>query len=229
MKTRFAMTAMTLAGFAASASANPTITEIYIGLPGEDGTADWFEITNFTGSTLTYGDNELFYDDESADFADADALPAFTLLDGESLVVLLDDAPEDLTDFDTVWGTGINRVGIDGAGLGQSGDAVTLFDGPSNIIASAAVVPESVSMPTAPANPLLQLQTFDTLNGGRSELGDSGVFSSNTFQNEDIISTDPPTVLDVALIGSPGFAIPEPATAAALALLGVVGLRRRNA
>ncbi|MEM9752582.1 MAG: hypothetical protein AAF916_04275 [Planctomycetota bacterium] len=230
MKTRLAMTALAFAGFAASASANPTITEIYHGLPGNDGTADWFEITNFTGSTLTYGAGELFYDDESADFSVADPFPAFTLLDGESLIVLLDEfidtdpangIADAIDEFESVWGSGIAAVTVDGSGLGQGGDAVTLFDSSGNILDSAAYVPEDTS--AGPVSPLLQLQTWDILNGGRSELGVNGAFQSNLFDNDGFGGTE------VQLIGSPGLAVPEPASAAVLALLGAAALRRRSA
>ncbi|MEM1026888.1 MAG: PEP-CTERM sorting domain-containing protein [Planctomycetota bacterium] len=236
MKVRNAMSAMTLAGLAATASAQPTITEIYNGLPGNDGTADWFEITNLTGATLTYAAGDLLYDDESADFSVADPFPAFTLLDGESLVVLLDEnidtdpangVADAIDEFETVWGSGIATVTVDGSGLGQGGDAVTLFDAAGTILDSAAYVAEDDS--AGPVNPLLQLQTWDILNGGRSQLGIDGAFQSNAFDNDSGTFGPPDTPVSVQLIGSPGVAIPEPATAAALVLLSGLALRRRSA
>ncbi|CAN0460638.1 unnamed protein product, partial [Ectocarpus fasciculatus] len=68
MNTQRALTALAIAGLATTASAQLDITEVYIGgLPGPDGTADWFELTNTGGTTLTYGAGDLVYDDESRD------------------------------------------------------------------------------------------------------------------------------------------------------------------
>ena len=73
---------------ATTAQANPLwrVTEIYAGISGEDGTNDWFELTNvgsMPGDTGT-----LFYDDESADILEAGQLDSFILAPGESAKTL---------------------------------------------------------------------------------------------------------------------------------------------
>ena len=114
------------------------ISEIHPGQNGTDLTVDWFEITNIGTASWVQGvDANLYYDDESANAADAVAITGLTdIQPGESVIVLISDAGQDSpasAQFDTVWGAVTDLTGVeighatDGAGLGGGGDAVTLF------------------------------------------------------------------------------------------------------
>lgn len=112
-----------------------TITEIFPGQTGEDLTADWFELRNDGNITYTSVSDTLFYDDESADPTEADAVIGLTELPpGATAIVLVTDTPEDTTVFRQVWGpvidlTGVAIAYVDGSGLGGGGDAVALWLG----------------------------------------------------------------------------------------------------
>lgn len=224
MKMRTATSMLALAGFGAltaTASAQLEITEVYIGgLSGDDGTVDWFELTNFGSATESFAAGDLVYEDESRDPLDFADLPAFTLASGESWVFLLDDNADALTDFDALWGTGINRGLVDGSGLGGSGDEANVY------VAGQADPFDSFLYASQDASAsLFGTRTFDALNGGFSMVGVNGAFASNTFANDQVI----PGQTDISLIGSPGVAVPEPATAALLGLGAAAMLRRRSA
>ncbi|MEO1090948.1 MAG: DUF3616 domain-containing protein [Pseudomonadota bacterium] len=112
------------------------ITEIWPGQDGADLTEDWFEITNVgSGAWIAGVDGELFYDDESSAPADATPITGLTRIDpGTSAVVVVSGDPADVARFDNVWGEVVSLIGVevgrtDGSGLGQGGDAVTLYVG----------------------------------------------------------------------------------------------------
>ena len=130
------------------------VTEAWVGQEGPDLTADWFEIRNVgTVAWVAGTDPDLFYDDESSAPEEADLITGLTRLDpGERAIVLIDDAADAVATFRSVWGPVIDLTGVeigltDGAGLGQSGDAVTLFVGTpaADTIVDTAVVPASPS------------------------------------------------------------------------------------
>lgn len=108
------------------------ITEIWPGNePGANLTADWFEIAN-TGDAAWNAsvDGPLFFDDESADPGAADELMGVSSIAPGETVVFVDD--DTISEFLEVWSDSIDLDGVQigtfaGAGLAQSGDAVTLF------------------------------------------------------------------------------------------------------
>ncbi len=117
-------------------SANLVVTEIFPGQSGNDLTEDWFEIKNTGAVAWVSGtDPDLFYDDESADSADAVIIQNISdIQPGESVIVVLTANPADVTTFENVWGEVLDlsnvQVGYaDGSGLGGGGDAVTLWLG----------------------------------------------------------------------------------------------------
>ena len=123
-------------GLAVPAASGLVITEVFSGQAGDDLTADWFEIKNTGDEAWIPGeDPELYYDDESAEPADADLIQGLTRIEpGASAIVLITDNPDDTTAFSNVWSAVIDLTGIeigytDGAGLGGGGDAVTLWLG----------------------------------------------------------------------------------------------------
>lgn len=118
------------------AQINLQITEIFSGQSGTKLTADWIEIKNEGSTAWTSGvDADLYYDDESADFADASIITGITdIQPGEYVIVVLSDDPLDVTTFKNVWAPVANLTGIeigisDGKGLGGGGDAATLWMG----------------------------------------------------------------------------------------------------
>ncbi|MEO1535989.1 MAG: hypothetical protein AAFS11_10605 [Planctomycetota bacterium] len=203
------------------------VTEIFPGITGEDGTNDWFEITNTGAVALDTG--TLFWDDDGPNQADGAFLDSFVLAPGESAVFLVadsltsieDDSPQNnaadvITQFTNVWGN-VANVGITNGGgnLSQNGDSV-------NISADGGLTfPVSAVFPSGFAN---SGATVDFVSGSPvdSVLGVNGAFVSNGFFNDNIGPGDGYT-----LIGSPGV-IPAPASAALLGLGGLAAARRRR-
>ena len=134
MRTLTAVMVATLA--ANTASAALLVTEVYPGIPGPDGTQEWFEI--FNNGNAAESVTGLFFDDESADPTVDDAINlvgGLTMLNpGDTLIVLNDagaDATDEINTFEAFWGiSGLNYGFIDnGAGLNDDGDGVFVFDG----------------------------------------------------------------------------------------------------
>ena len=218
---KLALPAIASAGFfTATASANLQITEVWTGLSGEDGTADWFELTNFGASPIDTGD--FYYVDDEALFAEASQLDSFVLAPGESAIFLTDDgAADDVTyanaieEFLALWGAVANVGYSNGGGnLGQGGDEVNIFDASETII-------ETVSYASSG-----DLATFDDSDGdgttALSVVGVNGAYESNVFFNDNLgLPND-----EATMIGSPGV-VPEPASLALVGIGGLALLRRR--
>ncbi len=119
---------------------NLVITEIFPGQEGTDLTEDWFEIHN-TGNKawVASTDGDLYYDDDSADASAADIIQGITDIDPNERVIILvtDNANGEVATFNTIWSPVVDLTGIkigytDGSGLGDGGDAVTLWIGDPN-------------------------------------------------------------------------------------------------
>ena len=214
-----------IAGIGALASAgtvNVQITEAFTGLSGEDGTEDWFEITNLGAAAI---DTSMFwYDDESASVADGGQLGSYMLGAGESMIFLISDdngASDDVTygsaieEFQAIWNYS-GQIGITngGGGLGQSGDEIFLLLGDNSVVTSQ----------TTPGSLSGGLSTIDTFGAPMSSvLGVNGAYESITFFNDNLgVPGDM-----ISLIGSPG-SVPTPGAIALLGLGGLVGARRRR-
>ncbi len=200
------------------------ITEIYPGITGEDGTNDWFEITNTSGANLDTG--TLFWDDDDPDQADGATLDSFMLAPGESAIFLIADNLGDVTDdvnfsnviteFESVWGA-IANVGITNGGgnLSQNGDSVNIsFDG-------GLTFPVNAAFGSGFANTGATIEFFGS--PADSVLGVNGAFESLPFFNDNIGDAND----QYTLIGSPGI-VPAPASAALLGLGGLAAARRRR-
>ncbi len=196
------------------------VTEAYTGISGDDGTPDWFEVTNF--GTTTGDTGTLIYDDESADIADAGALSSILLAPGESAVFLIEGLAFDVGSFETIWGSGI-AVGVTtgGGGLGGGDDAV-------NIATDEAGVFTVVDTLTYTASGGRQTLSDPTGLGplGLSALGQPGVIESNAFFNDNA-SVGGLTDNQTTLFGSPGV-VPEPASLALVGIGALAVLRRRR-
>ncbi len=223
MKKAFAIAA--IAGFgsiAAAGIADVRITEAFVGLSGEDGTEDWFEITNLGAAAI---DTSMFwYDDDSASVADGGQLGSFSLAAGESMIFIISDdngANNDDTygsaieEFQTIWNYS-GQIGITngGGGLGQTGDSIFLLLADNTVVTSQET-PGSLSG---------GLATIDTFASPTSSvLGVNGAYESIAFFNDNLgVPGDM-----ISLIGSPG-SVPTPGPIALLVLGTLAGARRRR-
>lgn len=219
-----ATSTIALAALTAAATAGTSglqITELWTGLPGEDGTADWIEITWTGPGTLDTG--TLFYDDSNPSVANGGQLDSFILNSGESAIFLQDSGPSDdlfanaIEEFIAIWGN-VSNVGYTngGGGLGQGSDSANLLDAAGNILASLAY---DSSGATA---------TIEQLNGvvRQSVLGENGAYTSAEFFNDNDAFGN--GVFFGSLVGSPGV-VPAPAAFALLGLGGLTAARRRRA
>lgn len=211
-----------------ASAAGLEVTEIYAGVSGPDGTADWFELTNKSGSSISTAG--YYYDDDSVDPTKDDALDALTIAPGESVIFLTsweDDfasSADAINTFVAFWGLlpSVQVGTVDGgSGLGGGGDEVNVFDGntvAANIVASGSYPGGSVVI-GGTAQTLIQSASDSTELNLFSVVGQDGAFASAG------------TVSDpgVKLIGSPGAIIPAPAAAmSGLVMLGgLLGRRRR--
>lgn len=218
------------------AAADLQITEIYPGISAggaSDITEDWFELTNFGDMPWVFAtDGSLFYDDDSADPTTADlmTLGATEIAAGQSVIYVNGGADGKLgfqNAFPTVDPAIVGY--FDGSGLGGSGDAVTVFTGDSAFPDDGIVNEVLLDMAGYPnqddavANAdAVEGATWDAHRGTWSQAGVAGAFASALTSNVN--------GLDTPIIGSPGSAVPEPASVAlaACAVLGLILVRRRN-
>ena len=150
------------------------ISEIFSGQEGTDLTADWFEITNTGTMAWTSGvDDDLYYDDESADGTTADIIQGITdIQPGEFVIVLVaDNTAGEITQFTDVWGPVVNLNGVeigftDGAGLGAGGDAVNIWLGDP----TATTPIDTATYPDTAAN---DGQSYDVFLNAFSEVGNT--------------------------------------------------------
>lgn len=203
------------------ARADIRITEV-MSSSGTGGTNDWFELTNFSGSAISLTGWRM--DDNSFSITNSVELLGVTTIGAGESVVFIENTAADpnttLNGFRSFWFGGSVPSGFQvgyyngaGAGVGFSstGDAVTLFNGPT----PTGTEVFRVTFPAATTG-----RSFDNYLGASgaistvSQIGVNGAFqSSNSLAN----------------IGSPG-AVPEPSALGLLAVAGVVagGLRRKR-
>lgn len=200
MKLTLVMTAAATALFAASAQADLVITEAYGGMSGEDGTADWIEITNLGDSAVS--GSGLFYEDESADEDDLTAINGLGDIGvGESVVVMI-GTESDTDGFLEFWGIlGVQVGWSDGSGL-KEGDTAWIYSTADGFFNSL-----TVSELEDPAT---------TQFGGGISTAANGVSVGLTEQG--------------VMYGDPGsFTVPAPGALALLGLAGISARRRRRA
>ncbi|AFL75629.1 ExeM/NucH family extracellular endonuclease [Thiocystis violascens] len=174
------------------------ITEIWPGQDGADVTADWFEITNVGAAAWVSADDpDLYYDDDSADPTVADPIRGISAIaPGESAIVVIGDSV-DVATFIDVWGDVISLDGVavgytDGAGLGNGGDAVTLFVGGPTV--------ETIADSEAYADSdVFDGQSFDVTANAYSVAGENGSVATLELGGGDG---------DVPAVGSPGNGAP---------------------
>jgi hypothetical protein len=205
---------------AALATFTLQVTEIWPGnIPGNNQTADWFEITNFGDTAWTTADGALFFDDDSLAAGDADPMLGISsIAPGESVIYVNGNAAA-VTTWINLWDdvVSVPQVGSypAGAGLGQGGDAVAIWvGGPAGAPYTSAAFPNANSFGG---------QSWDPMLGAFSVPGNAaGAVATLGLNN-----------MGQPSIGSPGSVVPEPAsvTLAAMGGLGVAvaAYRRRRA
>jgi hypothetical protein len=194
--------------------------------------ADWFELTNYGSSAVTV--NNWSIDDNSNSFSNAVPITGLTSIGAGQSVVLVEDtgttAAAVNSKFEAAWfgsnvpaGFTIGNYGGSGVGLGQSGDAVNVFDSAGDLIAGVQFGSSSTTTGTFD-NSMLKLTASGSAGATVadsdptlttfSKVGVNGAFNSLTSGE----------------IGSPG-AVPEPSSGAlagvvAAALAGCLWRRR---
>jgi len=224
------ITCAAIVAFAGGAAADLTdlrITEVYTGINGEDGTVDWFELTNLGGTDVSTAN--LWYDDSSNDAGENTMLPSITIPAGGSAVILIDAAPGDVATeialFNDIWNYSglIGAINPDGGSIGQGGDEVNIYTGNATGLLPFLSVDTLSTSDTNAAT--IEYDVFG--NGSFSVDGVNGAYLSDAFFNDN--EPGQGNGDSVQLIGSPGTAaIPAPGAAAVLGLAGVAGIRRRR-
>jgi hypothetical protein len=182
------------------AAPNLVITEIFSGQEGDDLTADWFEIYNAGTVAWTSGLNDnLYYDDESADASAADLIQGISVIPpgGYAIVLITDNTGGEVNTFITVWSEVLDFTGVevgysDGVGLGGGGDAVNIWLGDPTLSMPIG----TGSYPDTAAN---DGQTYDVQLSAFSTVG-----NANNALVTNALGGD---LTDVPNIGSPGNAI----------------------
>ncbi|WP_138432959.1 choice-of-anchor I family protein [Winogradskyella algicola] len=177
-----------------------TITEIFPGQEGDDLTADWFEIRNDGAVAWTSGVNDdLFYDDESADATTADLIQGISSIPagGYAIVLVTDNAGGEVSTFINIWSEVLDLFGVaigftDGAGLGGGGDAVNIWSGDPTLSVPLA----TASYPDTSAN---DGQSYDVELAAFSTIGNANNAVATNALGGDL--------MDTPNIGSPGNAL----------------------
>lgn len=205
----------------AVAEANLRITEVYSGIVGEDGSADWIEITNFGTSAFDLAD--LRINGLAPRNGPGQNEPGVRVVPSQVKVIVMGITAGGETDaisaFEDLWGPGLELLFTTGSSLDETGDTVTLQDALGNTL-------DQVTFTTADTSAGLSLATLDTVARpiAASRLNVNGAYESAAFFNDTLgLPGDQAT-----LIGSPGL-VPEP-TSLVLLSLGTLalGCRRRT-
>ncbi len=196
--------------FELPASFELQISEIWPGNePGDNLTADWFEITNVgTAPWSSAADGTLSFDDESASPVDAVPLTGVSeLMPGESAVFVDDDTPDAFT---ALWSEVISlgQVGTyDGAGLSQDGDAVALFlDSEGDGVEDDDLI-DLESYPDANADGGRSWEPADIGAGAFSVPGTNGTVATLVLNDADQPAVGSPTDGTVVPTGSGSFTL----------------------
>ena len=224
---KIALAAGLIAASVGTAQAQVRITEVSPfssgATPANGYASDWFELTNFGSSAVSISGWKM--DDNSALFSSAVALTGITSIAAGESVIFVEAAVN--AAFQSAWFGSAAPIGLQignytgsGVGLGQTGDAVNIYNGSGVLQASVSFGLSGSNLEGATAFPYHTFDNASGSNGGTlstlSAVGVNGAFLS--FNGTEI--------------GSPGLiaaAVPEPETyAMMLAGLGLLGFAARR-
>jgi hypothetical protein len=200
------------------------ITEIWPGNePGGNQSEDWFEVTNFGDMAWTAAtDGDLYYDDDSVSFTDADLMSGVASIAAGESVIFVDGGPAGAAEFIDLWDDtfALWQVGsFNGSGLGQGGDAVSLFiDDMAPAGPPALTLLDVEGYPDADSN---GGQSWDVVLGAFSVRGNANGAAGTAAVND----------ANQRSFGSPGIpTVPEPASVLLLVAgaAGLANIRRRS-
>ena len=239
---------------AATVSAQVAVTEVWPGgLPGEESTADWIEITNLGPTDFSAFDELLFRTNGiPSTVPDGIAVPGgifegvASLAPGESAVFLTAydaDAYDPLTQtfynaataaeaidaFRAVWGSAVDavQVGYIEATFGGPGDGLDQNGETVFLFQGTLFETGSVTLIDQATYPQSNLASWE-FEGPASVFGALSVSGvAGAFTGVLPANAQPGPIEGLPPVGSPGVFVPEPVSAVALAPL-LIALRRRR-
>ncbi|MCB9852207.1 MAG: lamin tail domain-containing protein [Phycisphaerales bacterium] len=219
---RTLVVALAVMAFARVANASLVITEVMSSSAHNNPVkGDWFELTN-TGAPIDLAG--YYWDDNGPNGADGALFPSIVIGTNESIVIV-DSTVADLPAFVASWGGGFTAyaaesfVGSDDtfSGLSSNGDQIQIWDSNPNTNPLANEV-AAVTFGSAAGGG----KSFEWFTNGVADgFSVAGQYGAHVADDDGLGNPG----IDV---GSPGVAVPEPATISLFVVGGIALIRRRR-